>query len=155
MEISIKFGEITCAGCGATFRTEWRTRKKRFCATCAKARAKESHRWTQIRAGLRHAEPIRKQCVICGQDFRTTRIRTLTCSDECGRENRRRKDNAASVKRYRRDNPGARPRSEILQEAAARNEVKRAEVEARKAERELEWQRIREEKERKKQENIA
>ena len=101
---------------------------------------------------------LTKTCVVCGEEFQTFKSRKVTCSDECSKKNKGggkkpynyEKDHA----KYVRKHPNARTREEISAESIAKKEKRAKEVAKRQAEREAEWERIRAEKERKKQENI-
>ena len=100
---------------------------------------------------------LTKQCVICGNEFQTFKSRKITCSDECRKKNKNKPKPYNPEKeriKYIRKHPNAKTQTEISAECAAKRKLKQKEISERQAAREAEWEIIRAEKAKKKQENI-
>lgn len=124
-----------CARCGAEY-TVMGGRQK-YCPACADEGVKEQVRPHKREYARQHREDYtarkaaaktdRKVCVVCGKPF-TTQTPTVTCSDECAREQRRRRQGMAEYKRGRRKSPPGEasydsglPKSGIVGVTARRN----------------------------------
>ncbi len=145
-------------------------KRQKYCIGCGIELPKYKTKYCSRRCRLIHLGLIEnrkeaektKQCIVCGKEFITTRMRTLTCSAECSKERALQRDRVSYRERYQRKNPNAKSREQIKAESLERKERLAKEREARAVEREVieaakkvERQKILAERQKIKQANIA
>lgn len=150
-----------CVFCGK--KIEGKKRGTKYCSDFCRRKARE------IKNGAveNHGE-LTKSCPVCGKKFKTWKSRKTCCSDECSakRHNQSRilnpeqKAKRAEYDRqkYLKKHPDALTQEERSELARIRRELEAPDRERRKQEqkrREEKWARLKTEKEKKKQENIA
>lgn len=134
-------------------RIQYIGKRQAVCAFCGKELPKFKTRYCSRECGVRanhiqtgrisHSEILKKECIVCGEEFETWRSRQQCCSEKCGNEykrireaNRDRKEQ--DRKKYLKKHPNARSVEEIHKEHLEREKAKEVERERKKEEREKE-----------------